>query len=269
MKTRCFRLVICIAAFVALTGCAFSQVVKVTPDFELGAISQGTPVVITVRFFADTTVRVDLGENRTQAIEFEVVNPSAEHRLIVLPLPQGLTRLGEFELNPRVPYEQMMILAASYFQQPGTYQVFVHIKNNEKLQFHFEQGNPLTLLVSSRDETLLRESCSILASKMRETSMAGRRMVLADALANVADPVALPYLVDSLDHGWGVDFQLIRGIEKIGTSDAVTALAKASHSDTEEIAASARSALMRLSHNSTEITIRNQAESFVVRQAPK
>jgi hypothetical protein len=266
MKTR-NRVGLYLLSTMFLVPPVFSQEVKVSATLELPAITQGVPAVVTLRFQTENSTKIDLGEDRTQGIQFEIRGPSTETSLITIttPLPPGggLRSFGSFQLDPKYPYEQMMVLAPNYFNLPGSYEIYVHIKKNGNPQFLFDQGNPLRLSVTPRDEETLRESCNQLAVKLKETPSAARRIELAHALASIHDPFALPFLVASVDRDWGVDSELIEGIEKIGNSDAVVALAQALKNNKPDISNGARAALVRISHNSHDQQIRNQAVSFL------
>jgi hypothetical protein len=246
---------------------ALSQEVRVSAILELPTITQGVPAVISLRFQVENNTKINLGEDRTQGIQFEVRGPSSENKLITIPLPEGGFRsLGSFQLDPHYPYEQMLVLAPSNFSQPGSYEIYVHIQKSGNSQFKFDEGYPLTLSVISRDEEALRGSCSQLAAKLGETSSAARRIELSRALASINDPVVLPFLAASLDHGWGVDYQLINGLEKVGNSDAVAALAQALKSDKPDISTGARAALTRLGRNAQDEQIRTQANTSLLRK---
>ena len=247
-----------------LVPLVFSQEVRVSATLELPAITQGVPAVVTLRFQAENSTKIDLGEDRTQGLQFEVRGPFSENKLITIPLPPGgLRRLSPFQLDPKYPYEQMMVLAPGNFSQPGSYEIYVHIQKNGNPQFLFDQGNPLRLSVAPRDDETLKESCNQLAVKLRETPSAARRIELAHALASINDPLALPFLVATLDQGWGIDSEIIGGIEKVGNSDAVAALAQALNNNKPDISVGARAALARISRNSNDERIRNQAHSLI------
>lgn len=241
-----------------------SQEVRVSATLELPAITQGVPAVVTLRFQAPNSTTIDLGEDRTQGIQFEVRGPLSENKLITIPLtPGGLRRLSPFQLDPKYPYEQMVVLTPNNFSQSGSYEIYVHIKKSSNPQFLFDQGNPLRLSVVPRDEEALRESCNQLVAKLRETQYAARRLELARALASINDPVALPFLASTLDRGWGVDSEILGGIEKVGDSDAVAVLAQALNNKNTDISVGARAALARISHSSPDEQIRNQAHSVL------
>ena len=252
-------------SIILLVPSVFSQEVKVSAILELPAITQGVPAVVTLHFQTENITKIDLGENRTQGIQFEIRGPVSEDKLVTVPLPPGgLRSLSPFQLDPKYPYEQMIVLAPTNFSQPGSYEIYVRIQKNGNPQFLFDQGNPLRLSVAPRDEETLRESCNQLVVKLRETPSAARRIELARALASINDPIALPFLVSSLDHGWGVDSAIIRGIEKVGNSDAVAALAQAlNNNNNPDISVGARAALTRISRNSHDEQIRNQAHSLL------
>jgi hypothetical protein len=247
-----------------LVPLVFSQEVRVSATLELSAITQGVPAVVTLRFQAENSTKIDLGEDRTQGIQFELRGPFSENKLLTIPLPPGgLRRFGSFQLDPKYPYEQMMVLPPGNFSQSGSYEIYVHIQKNGNPQFLFNEGYPLRLSVIPRDEGILQESCNQLVVKLKGTSSAARRLELARALASINDPVALPFLVATLDQGWGIDSEIIGGIEKVGNSDAVAALAQALKNNKPDISDRARAALARISRNSNDERIRNQAHSLI------
>lgn len=249
-----------IVILVIVNRLGFSQV-KANFMVEQSTITQGMSIPVTLTLIASEPMAINLGENRTGAIQFVVRGPDNLVKSVSVPLPtgSGIRLHGSFQLEANRTYEQSMLLEASSFAEPGIYDITVNIKQDGNPIFTFSNGNQVQVTVNPYSAANLRNSCSELEDKLSNASDAGRKIVLSNALATIHNPIALPFLVDSIDHVRGFDYQLIRGIEHISSPDAVAAISKMLHSANEETATAARSSLIRLSQNGQDAQIHAQA----------
>lgn len=234
--------------------------VKASVALGTPIVVQGVPVVLSLHLKATSAVTINLGENRTGALEV-VAQRFASKTPVKFPVVTGFRPMNSFALDPKSVYEQTIILDASNFDQPGSYSLTINIDSRDNPPIQFDGGQTLQLTVTPYSEAAMRNACTELSQKIAGASTSEQRIQLSRALASIHDPIALPYLNSAIGHGWGVDYDVIRGIENIGTTEAVTLLAQAMRSDQIEVANSARAALIRLQKSGQTPEVRAQAQS--------
>jgi len=225
-------------------------------------LTRGFPLIATIQLSSPKLVAVDLGEGRTRLFRFEVKTPS---RLVSLTIPArpGLQVLGRVDIDPRKPYEQIVVLPQEDFSEIGWYSVSVTISSQNGQHFEFD-GGERSFEVLPYSKSQIANNCSELAHALAVADSADKQIELSYALASINDPAALPYLEDGLGHGWGVDDELLTGIERIGTRDAVEYLGKTLHDSDPALSQSSRAALHRLAERpSSSPEVKSYAQSLL------
>jgi hypothetical protein len=231
----------------AISGLAYASepdAVLVSLDVSQTTLVQGFPFVAVLRLTSSSPITVDLGENRSAFLHFEVKTPSKVESLSV-PVRPGLTRIGTFALTPGAPYEQTIVLPASDFPEAGWYSILARVDPSSGIKFEFLDSAP-TFEILPHNSSQMQSNCGELSRELENASSAGRRIELAAALSSVRDPIALPYLQAGIGRNWGVDSQMVAGIEHVGTREALEVLSGTLHSSNPEVSLSSKAALHRI-----------------------
>jgi hypothetical protein len=104
-------------------------------------------------------------------------------------------------------------------------------------------ARPFNVDVRARDPDRLAACCDALSRQALSATDTGQASIAADALAHVADPVAIPYLERLLDGSRGLQLQAIQGLGRIDDEAARQRLNMLSGHRDGEIALFARRAL--------------------------
>jgi HEAT repeat protein len=107
----------------------------------------------------------------------------------------------------------------------------------------------------------VQEHCAEEWNRLKGAQNGGEAMNAAYFLGNVKSPIAVPFMSAALDteHATAIGGVLITGLERIGSTSAVQALAAAMSLRNRQNAQSAQDALARLAHESTSPEVAREA----------
>jgi hypothetical protein len=265
MKTR--KSLIHLACFVAM---ALSLRASAEPAVSVGISldsqnsTLGAPVLVKMRLQSNVDVRISLGSDMVGALELLLRDPSGATRQITLPIGKETYAVGGVSLGANKAYDEILVLPAGDFTQPGVYGLRVTISPTSNPPFEYLDPGFLKITVAPYSQKSMGGSCAELATKLAAGSSASEWDAYAGALANIRDPVALPYLNKSLGLGFGLDEVLIQGIEHIGNVEAVIILAGAmDRKGNSDLSNSAKMALERLAQSASDLEVRKAAKSYL------
>jgi len=177
---------------------------------------------------SDDPIRTDLGQDLKGTFALSVSNPDGTTTSeISLPTVTGFHRTSEITVMPGDTFRQELLLNEWVaFPVAGVYIVEVAMKNpiltgNERV---IVEPFRTQINILPRNEARLSETCDRLAAEIENSNSVELAVKAAEALASVRDNIALPYLKRALDSGKYVEPQIIGGLERIGSRQAVDVL---------------------------------------------
>jgi hypothetical protein len=243
---------------------SISQSVRVGISVDSQESTIGAPVLISMRLLSDADLSINLGADLVGALEILLKDPAGTTRKITLPINKEFHAVGGLSLASNREDDEIITLPADKFTQPGVYGLRITIDSADNPPFEYINPEFLKFTVAPYSEESMRRSCAEFAAKLSVGTTASEWIAYSRALVSVRDPLALPYLKESLKFGFGENEELILAIEKIGSVDAVTILADASHrKDNRDISTAATLALQRLAQNAPDSEARNAATLYL------
>ena len=254
------KLVRCVRLFLA-TGMLFSMFSSATQGstpvqfvLESGNITLGEPVVarMTINNDSSEDLTVDLGDDRVGNIMATVVAPDGTLRNRPQASLEGIKFAGTVKVAPRATYVTSIVLSDWFtFNQIGTYRVALGIRLGEA-QSKSLVSESFEIVVSPRDEVVLRSRCAALVKQgLDESNSAEKSITAARELADIQDPVAVPFLVEMLEHSRYSQMAIL-SLARLNSMESADALIKAAKSQNKEISSLAHSALVGLSRTAEE-----------------
>ena len=212
-----------------------ADLVVVRMEIERGSAVLHEPVYATlvVQNTQPERLDFDLGANSKTTFAFSITQPDG--RVMHIPpflTPDGVSAIGRVRLENGLTYTQKILLNEWHdFASAGQYS----IEFRTSAAFRTSSGRsvettaiqPIILEVQQRDEKRLQSICNELVTTALTLSFdARKRTTAAVALSYVRDPVAIPFLLQLLEHGSivGADGYAVEGLTRIGTNEAIGAL---------------------------------------------
>jgi hypothetical protein len=184
--------------------------------------------------------RLDLGPDRIAHFVVSIEPPTGPASGQLRHEAAGIAASGEVEIAPHAEHRERLLLQRWYrFATPGRYKVLVGLAI-PAMQL---SSPPFMLEILPRDPERLLAVCETLAARAASPGDAEQSMQAAEALARVADPVAIPYLERLLSAGPAIQLAAIAGLGRIDDPAARALLEKLSQHRNRETAALARRAL--------------------------
>jgi hypothetical protein len=158
---------------------------------------------------------------------------------------------GQVIVGPLQRYSNEVLLNEWLrFDQSGQYELQIEfagaIYDSAGKSTRIERRVSVDILVSARDEQLLRNACDDLARRVEQSEHWDEAHNAAKALASINDPVAIDYLHRVVRADKLVDLVGISALERIGGDAAVHALRQEATNRHPDTASAARAALSRL-----------------------
>lgn len=205
-------------------------------------VSLNEPVVVDCTIANRTGVarRIDLGADRVGAFVISIEAPIGGATGDLRCEPGGFVQSGNIEIPPHSASVERLLLQRWYrFAVEGRYTVrLALIEGSTRVSAPAFEVNVLP-----RDPARLREVAESLATVAMSHGDAERSGKAAEALSCIADPVAVPYLVQLAAHGHASTVQAIEGLTRIDDDSARAQLQVLAADRNQEIAALARRAL--------------------------
>jgi hypothetical protein len=220
-----------------------------------GWISLGEPVelFVAIQNQSQTPFQIDLGRRLLGNWEFSHTPPNAPTRSGIRIRPQlgGMQLMSEYEI-PQKHTETLSLVLDQWFSLStlGRHRVelrFIGSLKSKTTQQPIEinRASSFSVDVRAHDPRRLRERC---ASWLRAAAEPTTRDHALTALQYVADPVAIPFLVQAItDHEW---FPAFDTLAKIGGADVIVELERLRSSKNSNIRSTAEQTLARIRRKS-------------------
>ena len=185
-------------------------------------------------------INFGLGQDREQGFLFTVQRPDG----LSVRLPQ-LHHEGISVLSPEVlvesgqTYTQKLLLNARFdFAIPGKYEIEVQLANPIQTQDGTNVADATefhtSLEIKPRDPEQLKQVCANLIKRLNASTSYEEAAEAANELSYIKDPIAIPYLKEALMSKQMVELIAVKGLERIGSDEAVEALTSAQKSQSRE-----------------------------------
>lgn len=205
------------------TGCPYSLTAAKTN------FSRHEPILLTLAIanYSYEPMPVSLGYDREGAFLFTLKR--ANGSVIELPrkrMREGLSRLGNFSVEPRQTYTQQLILNEWYdFRDPGVYEITASLVKGRHQEEKVCLTSRFKIEIVPFDTAQVQQTCSELVETIRKnTHNFGNASDAVKALQAVKHPVVVPFLEEALKANHGVSGYVISGLEEIGNEEAVKVL---------------------------------------------
>jgi len=223
-------------AVMALALCPDSQSqeagsVEATFAMEDRSLTVGEPVRVRFVVVNQTTVPIALalGIDSRENFAFRLRRPDGgESTLPPWPRREGLHGTGNFSVKPGERYQQYPLLNEwTTFRAAGEY--VLEVKLNTPIQT--PRGavdvppSRLAFEIAERDEYALLETCERLTRQIEQLWSVRELQEAATALAQINEPLAVPYLERALASRKYVESIVTRALAQIGDANAVRVLA--------------------------------------------
>jgi hypothetical protein len=218
-------------------------------------LTVGEPVVLDYRFenLSDQSVGILLAGYENDYFRLEVTRGSGQ-TVVRNPWDPGALRVPMYPLAPRQSVAKTLILNRWFdFSMTGDYRIGVRYSGRVQAGagawptgavITIDSPPELNLTILPRDENVLRRRCQELAGRIQQTtSLIVTRHRDAEVLSFVADPVAIPFLVQVAEGNVGEEYAAVEGLARIGGAGARQALTRLALSSKPEIAQAAKQAL--------------------------
>jgi hypothetical protein len=228
------------------------EAVVVSYDIDASFTSH-EPIVAT--FVAENRLQeaatLDLGADRTKHFELTVKQGPVRVPQQTSSGTGGMTRLGRVELQPGARYVQRLLLDDWFaLEQTGTYEIEIRLASPIRTQagtiVSSSTGGTLRFQILPRNEAVLRERCARLTADLLTAPDVENQIRAARELSSVRDPVALQYVGQALERTDKYDSILLKGLTRIGSTDAKALLQRLAQSAEPERAALVHSALSHM-----------------------
>lgn len=187
------------------------------------SFTQGEPILLRLKLENSSYEPrvVNLGYDREGALLFRLVPPDG----LLIDLPQtkireGISLVGEVEIPAQESHSQQIILGNWYrFTEPGPYRVALKIPNSPcaRQELRFE--------ITPEDLDRLKSVCNELMDAIEKNKNHYEKAAdAAKALAQVYNPIAVPFLTKALESNPMVSSIVIPALGRIGDKQAIQSL---------------------------------------------
>lgn len=224
-------------------------------------------LILTIENSNSDPVHVDLGRDRKEGLLVNI-KPSSGRKVALTWLRRsGFHRGGTFDVGPGEKYSQSYVLNEGYdFNAVGSYEIEVRLAKPLSVNGQDIQSGEVfrrVIEIGERNESALQKRCEEIFSKADDPSSYERAAGAARALSYVEDPVAVPYLQRLLSPNRLVAPIAISGLERIGTPEAVRALASALHVTENNTSVLAKAALLHIEGGSSDPEVKQEIRRVI------
>lgn len=217
-------------------------------QFELRCRPASAVVTLHEPVFVDCAItnrssapqEIDLGANRADNFVLSIAPPAGPAIDDLRHQTSGMAASGEIEIGPQAEHRERLLLQRWYgFAAVGRYSIVVRLVLPD-----VRLSSPgFTLEVLPRDPERLMAVCETLAGAALARGDAESSSLAAEALAQVADSIAIPFLERLLAGSHSVRHTAIAGLGRVDDAAARTLLEELSRDRDRDTAALARRAL--------------------------
>jgi hypothetical protein len=218
-------------------------------------------MTISITNDGNARLKIDLGQDRKQAIQLSITPPAGTAVYASLPMRGGVARWGVVNIDPGQIYERTVVLNQWYpFDKPGQYKISVRIVPTTGDPGMLQKWIALPIVnILPEDPQRVTKICAELRDKIESTTSYVDEAEAALALSYVNDPIAVPYLQDVAMLRGGVFAPVVvKGLETIDENVGTAALISLAGQQNSTVRAVARSALAEMLHQTKDLAIRDQ-----------
>jgi hypothetical protein len=246
----------------------------VGPTFSINAarLASHEPVLLTFSIKNETNVAVhyDLGRDMKEVFVFVVTLPNGETIRAPRLRKSGFSRIGDIRILPGQTYSQQILLNEWLdLNDQGRYEIAAGLAppmRGGSEDSGLAQAKEIyrgSFEIGPRNEQALADACQRLALGIENASSYEQAEQFALELSYVKDPIAIPYLQRALLAKKLVEYFAIKGLERIGTMEAVEALSLGLAIQYHNTSVLTRAALQRISVGSTDPSIKEEIQKIL------
>ena len=216
-------------------------------------------------------IKVDLGQDRKQALAFSIIQPDGRIVSAQLPLHEGISRIGTLSIAPASKFEQVVIVNQWYvFPMTGQYQVkvrLVAIDGQQQVVPNLTNWSTLPLKVTPLNTERLEQLCTELKSKIDGSASYADKEEATLALSYVTSPIAIPYLQElALSQENPLAPIAIEGLARMEEEAGLRALIAVSDQNNSTTSLLARNYLSRRFSETTDPDLKQQIQRALSKQ---
>ncbi len=239
--------------------------VAISYALAASSITLHEPVILnfTVTNSLAGSVTLNLGQGRKGAFQFSITQPNGTKVQLPGLSQEGIGPIPEFALGSGQTYEQSILLNEWFdFSTLGRYRIDVQLTtpiiNQDRMNVAAGTKSSFYLEIRPMDSAHLKRVCEDIAAQVMGSSSYEEAAKAANVLSFINDPVAVPYLEETLHSDKMVEQYAINGLRKIGDNEAIRVLTSALKMRKGDAAILARSALLTIERKSTDPSIKEQ-----------
>ncbi|HEU4390164.1 MAG TPA: hypothetical protein VFV34_20350 [Blastocatellia bacterium] len=262
-----FVIALVVSVDTARPRCCMQSKVSVTYEGP-GRVVLGEPVVVRVTITNESSEAVTFTDRARNDFSVAITSPDGSEPNAKFEAYNGISPMRRVTLEAGQTYLRRVLLNYWFdFDQPGTYQIRIGLRDPRTLKELLvlkpaESQIPIEVL--PRDEKALQRTCGELVSQITDsTRVPDERWQAALELSFVKDPAAVPYLVRALKEDLPRASFALRGLEKVGNEEAVSALIDAAQYKSPFPWDEALSSLTRLEPRVTNPALKEKIHSLI------
>ena len=184
-------------------------------------------------------IKLDLGQDRKGSFSFVITQPDGSKAQLPQFFKLGLSRIGKLTVEQNETYRQTIVLNEQFeFLVPGIYKIEAHllkpIQTEDGMNIEAATEFNSVLKIEPRNAEKLKQVCAVLLKRLNASASYDEAAEAANELSYIKDPIAIPYLKEALMSKQMVELIAVKGLERIGSSEAIEALASAQKSQSPE-----------------------------------
>jgi len=246
-------------------------IISFQPKKTMFTLHEPIIIFVEIRNNLVEPINVDLGRDRKQNFLFFVTTPNGDRVQLPEIRKSGFSRSGVVNLNAAESYRQPLLLNEwREFDKTGRYQIEVsmtgsiRVEKSEQPEGRLASRFSIEILPLNQPE--LKNVCADLEGVIESSQSYEEAAQAASALSYVEDEIAIPYLRRALLATKLVEPFAVQGLERIGTFEAVRALASGFQVKYNNTPALTASALMRIEDKTADPQIKGLIESTMREQ---
>jgi hypothetical protein len=239
---------------------------SVTPEISSVVLGEPLQVSLTLHNIGPEEVMADLGADRKEAITLFAHLPDGSEKIGRISPHGGLLRIGKIRLQPGESYSQHLIIDEWLdLSAIGVYAISISLDNNVTSDGDSFTISPakITATVLQRSEVELTRFCADSLNRMVSSVTYEQALDAAEVLGRVHDPAAVPYLKKAFGNRYRLDALFARGLEAIGSDDAIRALADVAEAGQTSESDTVNASLRRLAARTNNRALRLRIQAIL------
>lgn len=247
---------------------------KILVSFTLttNAFTKHEPIVLTliIKNESEQEVKMNLGSHQEEAIDVLVTLPTGKILRKPHSIEEGVGSTSEVIIKPDELYTQNILLSKWFrFENIGEYKINVsldkHYQTNETLNLLANSSTDLKLSVQKNNPKKLDEISNRLLNTIVSAESYKDVYEAALNLSYIKDPVAVPYMERAASTKDVIAPICIKGLERIGSKEAVSALSNLIKHNDEDVSLLARNALYFILNKTKDGKLKKEIKTILSR----